>query len=252
MDINRLFRKASSSGPSYPIMGIPLDLKEGGIDDEGRFKGWGSTFGGAPDSHGDIVVKGAFKDTIAQGGRNKNGIAMLYQHNPSEPIGIWEKLEELDQGLYVEGQLILEVQRARETLALMRKGAIKGLSIGYDLPRLANGMRDPDSYEVMEKGEIYTRFLKKLELWEISPVTFPANVGANITTVKDFENCLTERDWERALREAGLSKSQAQLIVKQMKDPSLRESGGGTKVEGDVEFLLLKELQRRNAAMMDF
>jgi len=70
--------------------------------------------------------------------------------------------------------------------------------------------------------------------------------------VKDFENCLTERDWERALREAGLSKSQAQLIVKQMKDPSLRESGGGTKVEGDVEFLLLKELQRRNAAMMDF
>jgi len=250
MNISR-FTKRASEGPAYPIMGVPLDLKEGGVDEEGKFKGWGSTFGGSADAHGDVVVKGAFKDTIAQGGRNKNGIAMLYQHNPSEPIGIWTKLEELDQGLYVEGELILEVQRAKETLALMRKGAIKGLSIGYDLPRLANGLRDPDSYEIVERGEQYNRYLKKVDLWEISPVTFPANVGANITTVKDFEGCLTERDWEGALREAGLTKSQAQLIVKQMKTSSLRESGGGNEVV-NVESLLLKELQRRNAAMMDF
>jgi len=253
MDINRFFTKRTSDGPAYPIMGVPLELKEGEIDESGKFKGWGSTFGGSPDSHGDIVVKGAFKDTIANGGRNKNGIAMLYQHNPSEPIGIWTKLEELDQGLYVEGELILEVQRAKETLALMRKGAIKGLSIGYDLPRLENGLRDPDSYQMLEKGENVYRYLKKLDLWEISPVTFPANIGANITTVKDFEGCLTERDWERALREAGLTKSQAQLVVKQMKTSSLRESGDDSEMRMvEVESLLLKELQRRNAAMIDF
>jgi HK97 family phage prohead protease len=241
----KIFQK---QGPSYPIMGLPLEVKADDIDETGKFKGWGSTFGGSPDAHGDIVVKGAFKDTIAEGGRNRNGIAMLYQHNPGEPIGIWTKLEELDKGLYVEGELILDVQTAKDAFALMRRGAIKGLSIGYDIPRLENGMRDPDAYEIVEKGDSWVRFLKRLELWEISLVTFPANIGANVTTVKDFENCVTERDWEKTLREAGLSNSQAKMVVKHIR-PSLREAG-----ENDDELakMLLQGLQKRNENLSDF
>jgi HK97 family phage prohead protease len=241
----KIFQKQN---PSYSIMGLPLDVKAEDIDESGGFKGWGSTFGGNPDAHGDIIVKGAFKDTIAEGGRNRNGIAMLYQHNPREPIGIWTKLEELDKGLYVEGELILDVQTAKEAFSLMRRGAIKGLSIGYDIPRLENGMRDPDAYEIVEKGDSWIRFLKRLELWEISLVTFPANIGANVTTVKDFENCRTERDWERALREAGLSNSQAKMVVKQIR-PSLREAGENKNDE--FAQMLLQGLQKRNQNLSD-
>jgi HK97 family phage prohead protease len=241
-DFTMLFK---DNPPPYNVMGVALEVKADDISETGFFKAWGSTFGGKPDAHGDVVVKGAFKDTIAAGGRNGNGIAMLYQHNAREPIGVWTKLEEREKGLYVEGELILDVQRAKETYVLMRKGALKGLSIGYDFPRLANGMRDPDSWETIEKGDSYVRYLKKLDLWEISPVTFPANIRANVITVKDFEDCKTEREWERVLRESGLSRSATQFIVKHIK-PSLRESGNS-----EIN-LLLAALQERNALPRDF
>lgn len=245
MNFTRMFKEGKTP---YNVMGVTLDLKAEDITDEGKFKGWGSTFGGKADAHGDVIVEGAFKDTINNGGRNGNGVAMLWQHNPYKPIGTWTMLEERKRGLYVEGELVMEVQQAKEAHALMKSGAMKGLSIGYDLPRLANGMRDPDSYEIVEKGDSYVRFLKKIELWEISPVTFPANIRANITTVKDFENCMTPRDWENALREAGLSKQSAQLVVKQMNLP-LRESKDNSS---EVEDLILAELMKRNSVASDF
>ena len=68
--MRKLFYKKS---PNYGILGVPLELKESDIDDTGKFKGFGSTFGGSPDAHGDVVIKGAFKDSIAEGGRNGNG-----------------------------------------------------------------------------------------------------------------------------------------------------------------------------------
>jgi len=241
-----------NTAPPYDILGLPLEVKSEDIEDNGKFKGWGGTFGGAPDAHGDVIVKGAFKETLANNGRNGNGIALLYQHKSDEPIGVWTKLEELDKGLYVEGELDLEVQRARETYSLLKKGAIKGLSIGYDIARLPNGRRDPEAYEYVEQGESIIRFLKKLVLWEISLVTFPANIRATVTGVKMFEGCNTERDWENALRESGLSKQAAQLIISKMR-PSLRESG--TPGEGDSSAELeqvLAELRKRNQSTRDF
>ena len=243
----------------YSTVQVPLEIKAEDIQEDGLFKGWASTFGGPADAHGDVIQFGAFKDTLMAGGRNKNGIAMLKQHDSRKPIGVWTSMEELKKGLRVEGQIAMDVQDGRETHALMKIGALKGLSIGYDFPKLADGSRDPDSFEIKERSGRRIRILKRLDLWEISPVTFPANIKANIVTVKDFESCKTERQLENALREAGLSKQAAQHVVNLCK-PSLRESGTLLE-EGEIHvdleqdqtaIHLLTKLKERNERFRDF
>lgn len=209
----------------YSTADVSFSVKSADVSEDGTFTGVASPFWGEPDSYGDVIVAGAYKDTIMEGGRNGNGIALLYQHDHHKPIGIWEDLVEKEDGLHVRGRLDLNVQLAREAHSLLKMGALKGLSIGFDLPRLPNGEVDPESYDVVydKKRDMRVTYYKKLILWEISLVTFPAAVSATVTTVKDFHNCQTERDWENTLRDSGLSKSQAQYLVKLIK-PSLRES----------------------------
>ena len=193
-------------------MDMPFEVKTEDVDEQsGIFKGYGSTFGGKPDSYGDVIVEGAFKDSLMNGGRNGFGIGMLWQHDPKQPIGTWIELLENKKGLQVVGKLTKGVKQADEALLLMKDGALKGLSIGYDLEK--------GGYEYDNEKKI--RYLKKINLWEISPVTFPANTRAQITTVKAIENAKTERELETALRDAGLSQKQALIMVSRCK-PYLR------------------------------
>ena len=118
----------------------------------------------------DIVLPGAFRESLDM--RGPTGIKMLFQHNPNEPIGVWDQLTEDARGLYVRGRLMLDVARAREVLSLMRAGALDGLSIGF---RAIGGRRDAKSG---------IRRLAKVDLWEISVVTFPLLPDARIAYVK--------------------------------------------------------------------
>ncbi|MGH6719900.1 MAG: HK97 family phage prohead protease, partial [Alphaproteobacteria bacterium] len=119
------------------------------------------------DHHHDVVAPGAFRQSLrARGGGQ--GVRMLWQHDPSQPIGVWTLLVEDDRGLYVEGRLTPEVARAAEAWALIRAGALDGLSIGYNTVRAA---ADPDTG---------VRRLLEIDLWEVSLVTFPACPGAII------------------------------------------------------------------------
>ena len=93
---------------------------------------------------------------------------MLFQHDPSEPVGVWLELVEDFRGLRARGRLIPEVARARELLALVRGGAVDGLSIGF---RTVKGRVDPASR---------VRRIHDLDLWEISIVTFPLLAGARV------------------------------------------------------------------------
>lgn len=187
---------------------FPFELKEDGMTESGIFSGYASMFGGEPDSYGDVIMQGAYSETLEKGGRNGTGIAMLWQHDITKPIGVWKKIEENKKGLQVEGQLALSTQAGKEAYELMKMGAIKGLSIGYQVGK--------DGYDTDEKRKI--RKLKTIELWEISPVTFPASVRAQITGVKEsIINAKTERQLEDALRDAGLSKSVARYISSVMK-----------------------------------
>lgn len=209
-----------------------FEVKTDDIKENGIFSGYASTFGGEPDSYGDIVAHGAFKESVANGGRNKNGIPMLWQHDPSQPIGIWQQMIEDSKGLAVVGQLALETQLGKETHILMKLGAVKGMSIGY-------GTKD---YEFDEKTKIRT--LKTIDLWEVSLVTFPANIHAQVTGVKAFEDAQNIREFEAALRDAGLSTKQAMYIVSLCRDSFDKKRAcrdGGMETAALLGFL--KDLQ---------
>jgi Escherichia/Staphylococcus phage prohead protease len=145
----------------------PLDLKR--VEPDGTFAGYASLFN-TEDMGRDIVLPGAFRDSLAK--RGAAGIRLLYQHNPAEPIGVWESLKEDARGLYARGRLMLAVARAREVLALMRAGALDGLSIGF---RAVTGNRD---------AKTGIRRLARIDLWEISIVTFPLLPEARVAHVK--------------------------------------------------------------------
>ncbi|RUT32636.1 HK97 family phage prohead protease [Arsenicitalea aurantiaca] len=184
-----------------------LQVKD--LSEDGTFEGYGSVFGNV-DSYGEKVMPGAFVESLARHKREGTAVLMLWQHNPGEPIGVWEDLAEDAKGLWGKGRLILEIQKAREVQALMRQKAIGGLSIGYR--------------EIETEPEGNVRLLKKLDLREISPVSFPANRRARIEAVKDermqdFARRLRDGDpmpvkeFEDILREAGVPKAMAVQIA---------------------------------------
>lgn len=147
-----------------------LQLKA--VDEEGRFAGYASIFG-VVDNQNDRMEAGAFRETLKD---NTQGIRLLWQHNFEEPIGVFTLLREDARGLYVEGKLLLDVQRAKEAHALLKAGAICGLSIGY-VP--VKYRIDPDTG---------VRVLQEVALYEVSLVTFPANSEAIVHAVKQDED----------------------------------------------------------------
>ena len=156
---------APSSKPTAASVFAPRPT----IDADGTVEGYASLFGEI-DQARDMVMPRAFAATLAT--RNIRRIPMLFQHDPSEPIGVWLELREDHRGLFVRGRLIPEVARGRELLSLLRAGAIDGLSIGF---RTSKARIDP-------KTRI--RRLLAVDLWEISIVTFPLLPGARVRAVK--------------------------------------------------------------------
>lgn len=160
--------------PTLPVTSVSIETKRARLDltsvaATGSFEGYASLFNVEDLSH-DVVLPGAFATSLAR--RGVGGIKLLFQHDPAEPIGVWADIAEDARGLKVRGQLTLEVARAREVLALMQAGALEGLSIGF---RTEKGARDARSG---------IRRLAKIDLWEISIVTFPMQPGARISAVK--------------------------------------------------------------------
>ena len=140
------------------------------ISPDGTVEGYASLFGEI-DQARDMVMPGAFDASLRRRGVRR--VPMLFQHDPSEPIGVWLDLHEDSRGLYARGRLIPEVVRARELLALLEAGTADGLSIGF---RTVKGRIDPRTR---------IRRLEAIDLWEISIVTFPLLPGARVRAVKE-------------------------------------------------------------------
>jgi HK97 family phage prohead protease len=181
-----------------------FDLSVKAVSDDGLFSGYGSVFG-TVDSYREVVAPGAFAESLAEIKAKGRPVPVLWQHRSGEPIGVYSSLVEDAHGLKVEGQLIIDgVARAKEAHALMKAGAVSGLSIGYYVRE--------DSWDEKER----VRTLKKVELVEISLVTFPANDDARVDAIKSklaHGSLPTLPEFEQLLREAGFSKSQSAVIA---------------------------------------
>lgn len=138
------------------------------VTDGTAIEGYASFFGLA-DQGNDVVVQGAYGRSLKRLADKGGRVKMLWQHDPAQPIGIWDEVKEDGRGLYVRGRILADVEKGREAVALIAAGAIDGLSIGYRTI-------------VAEKDAKGRRLLQELELWEVSLVTFPmlpeARVGA--------------------------------------------------------------------------
>ncbi|MEN6538702.1 MAG: HK97 family phage prohead protease [Mizugakiibacter sp.] len=198
MKTNRQIERKSAA-PRHETRSFVLSLKATGED--GTIEGYGSVFG-VRDNWDDIIAKGAFAATLAAHKAAGTMPAMLWQHSADHPIGVWTDMVEDEKGLYIKGQLVMDTVRGKEAHALLKAGAINGLSIGFMSKQWAYD-RDTD-----------VRTLTEIDLWEVSLVTFPANEKARVTNVKAAPDDLaTPKDAERILREAGFSKTDATAIV---------------------------------------
>ena len=204
-----------------------FDVKS--VDDSGTFTGYGSVFGNI-DGGNEIVVKGAFAESLAARVAKGRKLPILWQHRSGEPIGVYESVKEDDHGLLMTGRLLInDVQRAKEAYALMKAGAVTGMSIGYTV------MDD------QVDAKTRTRYLKKLGLEETSIVTFPMNDEARVEVVKSrLDGCASLKEIETLLREAGgFSRGDATALVARIK--SLTHGDRDVEVKTALEVRQLLE-----------
>lgn len=175
-----------------------FEFKRASLSSAGEFVGYASTFGGPPDSYGDIIADGAFSKSLAEHSAAGTKPAMLWAHDMAEPIGVFTNMTEDATGLKVEGKLSLGSQRGKDAYALMQDGAL-ALSIGFSV--YPDGLKYEDG----------RRLLTSIKLWEISAVALPANPKAKITAVKSVTDI---RSYEATLRDAlGFSARDARKLA---------------------------------------
>lgn len=199
MTTRRTLERKSDAAPERRTLAFALQIKAAG--DDGTVEGYGSVFG-VRDAYSDIVAKGAFKKSLSEHKAAGTMPAMLWQHNADEPIGVWTDMVEDDRGLSIRGKLALDTVRGKEAHALVKMGALNGLSIGFY----------SKSWQYDTENEVRT--LTEVELWEVSLVTFPANRAARVTDIRSAtEGVALPKDAERILRDAGFSKADATAFV---------------------------------------
>lgn len=175
-------RALAPSGLETKFLALDPDVVREGA----RIEGYASVFD-APDDSLDEVAPGAFEASLRRKGA---GVKLLWQHDPAQPIGVWETLAEDERGLYARGRLLTELRQGAEAAALLRAGAIDGLSIGYRTIR---------SVKLPSGG----RRLTEIDLWEVSLVTFPMLPEARaISPTREDPADAEARALADALREA--------------------------------------------------
>jgi HK97 family phage prohead protease len=202
-------------------------------DKPGTLEGYASKFN-IIDRGGDVVMPNAFSASLSDWRRKDQPVPMLWCHNPDQPIGVWTELAENDKGLKVKGELVMEVAKAQEAHALVKRGAVGGLSIGFvtkesDIDKASGARR-----------------LKKIDLWEVSLVTIPALPEATITGVKGFE----PEEMERLLRDvARLSRRDAKAAVSVVRNMLQRDAGEPEPPRCDAARDVLMELRKATESL---
>lgn len=186
---------------------IEMAKAEVAVSDDGYFfKGYASVFNGI-DAYGDTILPGAFKSALTKGMPK-----MFFNHDTWRlPIGKWNVCKEDEKGLYVEGQLTKGMREADDVAASLVAGTVDGLSIGFSVKA--------DGLEYNEETDGY--IISKINtLREISVVTFPADNAARIEKAESLDSV---KDVEKFLRDAGLSKREAQTVISRLKSVVLSD-----------------------------
>jgi len=203
-------RKSAHPAGGREIRSYALQIKA--VGDDGTIEGYGSVFG-VRDTYDDVIAPGAYLASLTAHKSAGTMPAMLWQHDATAPIGVWLEMVEDAKGLHIKGKLALDTVKGAEAYALLKMGALNGLSIGFVSKEWAYD-RDTD-----------VRTLTEVDLWEVSLVTFPANEMARITGVKaaDVAGIKTIRQAEQALRGAGFSADTAKAFLAEVKRIALDE-----------------------------
>ncbi len=192
---------------------VPLEVKS--ISDSGQLVGYGAAFGNVDEGR-DLIEHGAFSGTIREHKAAGTMPGMFWAHQVKEgPIGEWKGWSEDANGLKMEGEIWIGkgIPRAEQAYLMLKSNGPKGLSIGYKV--------EDGGSRVDTKSRV--RHLSRLGCGEVSPVPFPMNKKAGIISVKSTDNAfsfknddgslLSIRDFERLLRDGGLSDSQAKAFL---------------------------------------
>ena len=121
----------------------------------------------SPDLNDDVVATGAFDASLAR--TPAAHVRMLMQHDVKEVVGVWDAITPDATGLFVRGRIIAATPAGRMAQALVKAGALDGLSIGFRA--------------VKARADGRLRVLSEVELWEVSLVTFPMLPGARLRVV---------------------------------------------------------------------
>jgi len=170
------------------------------------------------DSQSDIIEAGAFFP-IAQKSGGEPDVAMFRDHDRTQVVGGWKSFTQKGSRLHVEGELALEVEKARETYALLKRGYLSGLSVGYSIP---------DRNAVKYDDRNGRRTIKKATLRECSIVAMPANVNARVLSVKSEVAGL--------LQTCGLDDEDIEILMNEGVDALIEARKDAAKPYGDVSY----------------
>lgn len=185
MNLATLAAKAAAQASTPRRVPSPVSIKSADVMEDGTFVGYGSVFNFI-DSARDVTAPGAFAASI-----KAKMPKLLWQHDTTQLVGVWTEAKEDSHGLWLKGKVLTETQKGREALALMRAGALDGLSIGFEtIEQEWGSAADYETkYGCAPMGSYggphdQIRILKAIDLWEVSLVTFPCCEPARVDAVK--------------------------------------------------------------------
>ena len=240
--LDQIDGKGKSAEPECEFKGARFEYRFTETDaaaTKGSFEGYGSVFNNE-DDYGDMMAPGAFTGTLADHEAAGTMPKMLLNHggmgsffsSPSPedllPIGKWTSMSEDSKGLQCKGRLInLNTESGMRIYGAMKENALDGLSIGFKPTDFVRGTKENEP----------RRTIKAVRLMEVSPVTFPANTSAQISSVKSFDFS-DARTAEKLLRDVGgFSGLQARQFIAAVKSLGLRDVGTDTETKAAVEAL---------------
>jgi len=213
-------KEAAEKLPEKEVKALPFEITSvksevvNGVE-VGIIEGYASTWD--KDRGDDIILKGAFTDSIKEHKEKERPIRMLYQHSSMNLIGGFpiDSLREDEKGLFVRGEINLtKGQQGEFAYSLAKQGVLTDMSIGFSI-------MSREDVDFKDDGEDVIRVIKKLALREISLVGEPMNERANITQVKNeqkvtaeqIDSCKSIGDVEDLLKSVGFSSKARKKLV---------------------------------------